>query len=587
MLELSYGVSSVRVVPPARYTQPTLADAGTPLREVTFAVLDLETTGEAPDGTGITEIGVVKVRGGEPVGEFATLVNPGRAIPPLITVLTGITQAMVAPAPTIEQVLPTLLEFLHGTVLVAHNAPFDTGHLKAACQRYGYRWPSLPVIDTAALARRVLIRDEVPNHQLATLARHFRTQTTPTHRAFDDARATVEVLHALIGRLGSFRVYTLEETIEFAKAISPEQRRKRHLAEGLPDAPGVYLFRDATGRPLYVGTSGSIATRVRSYFTASEKRRRIAEMLGAADRVDAVVCAFGLEAEVRELRLIAAHKPPYNRRSKYPERTIWLKLTTEIYPRLSLVVKVKDDGAAYLGPFSSRRQAELAATAVYDALPIRQCTKPLSRRRPSATCALADLGRCAAPCDLRIDPHEYDRVAVEPFRQVVTGDPGPVVTALLAKMQRLAAAARFEDAARVKRRLGALLRAAIRTQRLASLTRIAQVIGARREPRGGWELAVIRHGRLVAAGVSDPHIHPRVTLAALLATAETVRPGPGPTPCASAEETERVLAWLERDDVRLVEVSEDWTYPVAGAARYARLVASLTEEPERDHAFLS
>ena len=90
-------------------------------------VVDLETTGGAPDGGGITEIGAVKVRGGEQLGEFATLVNPGVPIPPFITVLTGITQAMLAPAPPIEEVLPSLLEFLAGAVLVAHNAPYDAG----------------------------------------------------------------------------------------------------------------------------------------------------------------------------------------------------------------------------------------------------------------------------------------------------------------------------------------------------------------------------------------------------------------------------------------------------------------------------
>jgi DNA polymerase-3 subunit epsilon len=555
-----------------RYAQPTLAEGGTLLREVTFVVLDLETTGAAPDGTGITEFGAVKVRGGEELGQFATLVNPGGPIPPLITAMTGITQAMVAPAPTIEEALPALLEFLSTSVLVAHNASFDSGHLRAACQRYGYRWAAPPILDTAALARRVLIRDEVPNHQLATLARHFRTATTPTHRAFDDARATVEVLHALIGRLGSFKVYTLEDAIEFSRAISPEQRGKRHLAEGLPDAPGVYIFRDAKERPLYVGTSRSIATRVRSYFTSSETRKRISEMLHVAQRVEPVVCAHSLEAQVRELRIIAAHKPPYNRRSKHPERTVWLKLTTEAYPRLSIVGKVRDDSATYLGPFGSRRHAELAATAVYDAVPMRQCSRRLGTRRPSGTCALADLGRCAAPCDLRVDTDEYDRQAAEPFRRLTSDDPSAIVDVLMTKMRRLAHVQRYEDAARVRSRLTALLRAAVRTQRLAALTRLAEVVAARREPRGGWELAVIRHGRLVAAGVSEPYVHPRTTLAVLMATAETVRPGPGPTPCASAEETERVLAWLEQPDVRLVECSDGWAHPIAGAARYRALL---------------
>ncbi len=121
------------------YQCPTVRRvASTPLLEVTFVVLDLETTGGAPDGNGITEVGAVKVRGGEPLGEFATLVNPGGPIPPFITVLTGITEAMVLPAPPIAEVLPPLLEFLGDAVFVAHNAPFDTGFLKAACAAHGY-----------------------------------------------------------------------------------------------------------------------------------------------------------------------------------------------------------------------------------------------------------------------------------------------------------------------------------------------------------------------------------------------------------------------------------------------------------------
>ncbi|HEY1484472.1 MAG TPA: DEDD exonuclease domain-containing protein, partial [Micromonosporaceae bacterium] len=340
------------VIPTPRYFQETLdlgsIDAGT-LRETTFVVVDLETTGGVPADCGITEIGAVKVRGGEEIGEFGTLVNPGVPLPPFITVLTGITETMLAPAPPLELALPAFLEFAKGAVLVAHNAPYDIGFLKASCLKFGYTWPKPRVLDTVALARRALSNDEVPNRKLSTLATFFRTRT-PSHRALEDARATVDVLHALFARLGSFKVFTVGDAIEFAKAVSPIQRRQRHLAEGLPDVPGVYVFRAADERPLYVGTSKSIATRVKSYFTAAEKRARISEMLGAAVRVDAIECAHSLEAEVRELRLIAAHKPPYNRRSKYPERTHWLKLTSEAYPRLSTVHRVSGDGAAYLGP---------------------------------------------------------------------------------------------------------------------------------------------------------------------------------------------------------------------------------------------
>ncbi|MBG0568155.1 DEDD exonuclease domain-containing protein [Actinoplanes aureus] len=542
------------------------------LADTTFVVLDLETTGGAPDGAGITEIGAVKVRAGERLGEFATLVNPGAPLPPFITVLTGITEAMLRPAPSIETVLPSLLEFLRGAVLVAHNAPYDVGFLKAACARHGYPWPQIRVLDTAALARRALTRDEVPNRKLGTLAHFFRSTVTPTHRALDDAKATVDVLHGLIERLGSFKVQTLGDAIEFAKAVTPAQRRQRHLADGLPHVPGVYLFRAADDRPLYVGKSKDIATRVRSYFTAAEKRARISEMLTAAVRVEAVECAHSLEAEVRELRMIAAHAPPYNRRSKFPERVVWLKLTAEAYPRLSVVRRFADDGATYLGPFTSRRTAELAAAGVYDAVPLRQCNHKLSLRSKTPACALAELGRCPAPCEHEITPEEYDVRAALPFRTATTGDPGPVIAAILGRIDTLSDRQRYEEAAVVRSRLIALLRALIRMQRLDALTRLTEVVAARRDGKGGWEIVVVRRGRLAAAATSPPREHPRPTLDAARLTAETVLGGSGPVPAASAEETERILAWLEQPDTRLVETVGDWVSPVRGAARFAGLL---------------
>ncbi|MBU2670726.1 DEDD exonuclease domain-containing protein [Actinoplanes bogorensis] len=542
------------------------------LADTTFVVLDLETTGGAADGAGITEIGAVKVRGGSEQGVFATLVNPGERLPPFITVLTGITEAMLAPAPPIEQVLPSLLEFLRGAVLVAHNAPYDVGFLKAACARHGYTWPNPRVLDTAAVARRALTKDEVPNRKLGTLAQFFHATVQPTHRALDDARATVDVLHGLIERLGSFRVHTLGDAIEFAKAVTPTQRRQRHLADGLPHVPGVYVFRAADDRALYVGKSKDIATRVRSYFTASEKRARISEMLGAATRVEAVECAHPLEAEVRELRLIAAHSPPYNRRSKYPERVVWLKLTAEAYPRLSVVRALADDDAAYLGPFSSRRTAELAAAGVYDAVPLRQCSHKLSVRSPTPACALAELGRCPAPCEHKITPEDYAATAALPFRSAIHGDPEVVVGALMERIEALSDKRRYEEAAVLRSRLIALLRATVRMQRLSALTRLTEIVAARRDTVGGWEISVVRHGRLAAAATSPPYEHPRPTLDAARMTAETVLGGPGPVPSATAEETERILAWLEQPDTRLVETSGDWVSPVRGAARFTSLL---------------
>jgi DNA polymerase-3 subunit epsilon len=285
-----------------------------PLRATTFVVVDLETTGGVAGSDSITEIGAVKVRGGEILGEFATLVHPGAPISPFISVLTGITDQMVATAPSIASVLPSFLEFACGAVLVAHNAPFDIGFLKAACTAHGTHWPDHAVVDTVVLARRVLTRDEVPNCKLSTLAMFFAAATTPNHRALADARATVDVLHGLMSRLGTLGVHSLPELRTFTCQVSDAQRRKRHLADPLPHSPGVYVFSDSTGAPLYVGTSKDLRNRVRQYFVASETRTRMGEMVGLAESVEAIVCAHSLEAQIRELRLIASLKPRYNKR---------------------------------------------------------------------------------------------------------------------------------------------------------------------------------------------------------------------------------------------------------------------------------
>ncbi len=223
------------VAHPLWETQRSFDELGRPLRDVTFTVVDLETTGASVKaGSRITEIGAVKVRGGEVLGEFQTLVNPHAEIPAFIAVLTGITNSMVAASPPIEAALPSFLEFARGTVLVAHNAPFDVGFLQHYADELGHPWPGFEVLDTAKLARRVVTRDETPNCKLGSLAVLFGASTTPNHRALADARATVDVLHGLMERLGGQGVQTLEELQTYSSRVDPRQRRKRHLAEHLP-----------------------------------------------------------------------------------------------------------------------------------------------------------------------------------------------------------------------------------------------------------------------------------------------------------------------------------------------------------------
>lgn len=191
------------------------------LIDVPFVVFDLETSGSAPSkGAAVTEIGAIKVLGGNVIGEFQTFVNPGHYLSDFITSLTGITDSMLADAPTIDQVLPTFLDFLgpgYETVLVAHNAPFDMSFMKAAAIAHEYELPEYKVVDTARVARYVLDRDEVPNCKLSTLAPFFGSATSPNHRALDDARATVDVLHGIFERLGTHDVTTLDQLLQFKR----------------------------------------------------------------------------------------------------------------------------------------------------------------------------------------------------------------------------------------------------------------------------------------------------------------------------------------------------------------------------------
>jgi DNA polymerase-3 subunit epsilon len=554
----------------ARPSQLSFDELGTPLREVTFVVLDLETTGGSAGSDAITEIGAVKVRGGERVGELSTLVDPGTGVPPGIVALTGITSAMTAGAPRLPQVLPSVLEFLRGAVLVAHNAPFDAGFLRAACERHGQVWPRPPVLCTARLARAVLPQDEAPSVRLGALAQLFGTATRPTHRALADARATVEVLHRLLERVGNLGVQSLEELLALARESAPHrptqrQRQKRVLATGVPSAPGVYLFRGPRDEVLYVGTSGDLQRRVRSYFTSGERRRRVRDMVALAERVDTVVCAHALEASVRELRLIAAHQPRYNRRSRRPNHTWWITPTAEAFPRLS-VVNTPRDGA--LGPFPSRRAAAAAVDTVLDVVPLRPCTQRIPATGASAApCALYELGRCAAPCAGLQTPEEY-APAVRALDDLVGGRDDAALRSAAAEIDALAARERFEAAAHRRDQLAGLVVGLGRAQRLAALAAVPELVGARPDGRGGWEIAVLRYGRLAAAGIARRGVAPMPVIDALRLGAQTVLPGPGPLRGAPVEEVRLLHRWLTTGGTRLVVSEPPWTEPARGAGSW-------------------
>jgi DNA polymerase-3 subunit epsilon len=519
--------------------QTSFDDLGAPLHEVHFCVLDLETTGATAKDCEITEIGAVRFVGGEQTGRFQTLVNPGVEIPPFITVLTGITHSMVVEAPMIEEALPAFLEFIGDAVIVGHNIRFDMSFLNAAAERLGYGRLPNRTVDTIGLARR-LVHQEVRNLKLSTLAAHFRSPTPPTHRAFDDAAATAHVFWSLLERAGTIGVNHLDDLLMLPTARGAPHFAKLDLTEGIPRRPGVYLFVDANDTVIYIGKAKNLRNRVRSYFYG-DSRKTVAQMLRDLRRIDHRVCDTELEAEVTELRLIGAHLPRYNRRSRPPRSPHWVKVTDERFPRLSMVRAVRDDDALYLGPFRSRRAAEVVVHAIWDAVPIRRCNGRGGKR--TAACSFSQLGVAICPCDGAIPERDYAGV-VDRVRRGVVSDPREILEPLRARMVDLAGDQRFEEAADIRDRYGSLATALERRRAWQALQKAGTVWAEDRDGNG----ALVERGRLIGAwnpGGSPP----------LVPSASPKDLASVPRSVADAEEAGLIWKWLDRAGVEIIDSS--------------------------------
>ncbi len=294
--------------------QGSFDDLGTPLSQVTFVVVDVETTGGSPATDSLTEVAAARYRGGELLGTYQTFVRPDERIPPFITALTGISDAMVADAPRVGEMLPSFLEFVGRSVLVGHNLRFDLSFLDHALVATGRPRLDNATVDTLALARR-LVRDVVPDCKLGTLAASLRLPHQPSHRALTDVLATGDLLHAMLERAGSFGILELEELLDLPRLVGHPQAGKLRLTVRLPHRPGVYWFSDAAGHVLYVGKATDLHTRVRSYFT-SDERRKVGRLLRQLHTVHHRVCTGPLQAAVMEGRLIRAWAPPFNQQGK-------------------------------------------------------------------------------------------------------------------------------------------------------------------------------------------------------------------------------------------------------------------------------
>ena len=202
----------------------------------TFVCFDLETTGLYATNDKITEIGAVKIKNGSIIDTFSTFANPERPIPAKVVQLTGITDSMVKDAPSQREAVSSFLKFCEGSVLVAHNAPFDTGFIRKACRDFGFTY-DFTSIDTVAIARNIL--PDINNVKLDTLAKHFRLGKFNHHRAVDDAEMLTNIFLNMIRLLQkNHDVHDLDDMRR--KIIGGDYRK-------LPTYHQIILVRNQTG----------------------------------------------------------------------------------------------------------------------------------------------------------------------------------------------------------------------------------------------------------------------------------------------------------------------------------------------------
>jgi DNA polymerase III subunit epsilon len=524
----------------------TVDPVSLPLDNAPYAVFDVETTGSSPREGGITEIGALKVVRGQVVDEFATLVNPGLPIQPFVVRLTGITDRMVAGAPSPAEVMPLFEEFVEGCVLVGHNVHFDCSFVTAA---RGTPLPN-PVIDTLKLARALV--PGLKRYRLSSLVSHFGGRVAPNHRAPADAAATVEVFLKLLKLLNSAGIRSVGEAATLRSGRRGRlEPQKGHLAEPLPRAPGVYYFVDKHGTTLYVGKAKDLKARVRTYFNGGDGRRKIGQLVREVAEVRYKETPSELHALVFEAREIKRLLPRYNSVGR-GERARWF-IQLDLNEPYPVPERVPDnhprDGVTYLGPYRSANVLDTCIEALGRIFPLRRCNGELE----NGVCFYGQMSRCA-PC-LGMSGEEYRAEVIGELTALLRGEGGERhLEALVGERKRLAGELEFEAAARLRDLIAGIERIRL-TRAVVSAEGVQALVVPSTEP-GIVEVFALFQGRLVA----HKGFEPKDAAGLVLFTEEVLADHNDEVPCDGdgADEARVVSAYLRRRqvDIEVVRLRE-------------------------------
>jgi DNA polymerase-3 subunit epsilon len=429
--------------------------SGLPLSDCDFVAVDLETTGCSPGRHSIIEIGAVRMRHGHVDAEYSSLVRPTDPLPRAITQLTGITHEMLATAPSVDEVVAAFRAFAAGAVLVAHNYRFDLGFLDYEAERlWGEPFPR-PAIDTLFVARRLY--PDLDRYSLLHLANRIGTSVRPDHRAGNDARAAAEVLAAMLPDLEAAGLTSVGDLAIFCGLPDQHALASRlPLTVGIPDVPGVYVFRDPEDRVLFVGRAKDLRQRVRGHFYPAATRAH-SDLGCLVGHIRAIPAASSLDAALLERRLLTRHDPPFNAPSQRPRSLYYLHVdTSSPFPAIRVVTKRRARGVT-IGPVTSRWAARILADRLAEVYGLRRCARRLSATLAAGDCEHRENG-CPAPCVASPDAVEY-RTRVLQVLGVFDGRGQDTRDTLTAMQDQAAGESRYEDAIRFRDAVRALDRA--------------------------------------------------------------------------------------------------------------------------------
>ena len=423
-----------------------------PVAESDFCVLDVETTGISPYYNRVIEIGIVKIQGLKIGEKFHTLINPGSEIPYFITQLTGIKNSDVYDAPYFDEIINQILEFIEGSVIVAHNAQFDLSFLKREFKQCGIDKINNPSLCTLKLARKLY--PQLKSKSLGSVVRNLGIIHKNAHRALGDATVTAKILLKMIKELeDNHNIQTITDLLNFQ--YIPVQKEgykliKKKLLNDftkLPDSPGVYFFKNSRDEIIYVGKAKSLKERVKNYFSSSAIRKT-RKIVTQASKIDFEVTNSELTALLSEAELIKIHNPRHNVQLKQYGKTYFIRINrNEDFPAVEICTKFDFDGKDYFGPYSNKETVTNLTELVRKTFVLRECDDKEFKKNKE--CYLSQLHRCIAPCINKSIKSEYE-VELNNVYEFLSGKNQVALNRLVNKMKELSEKKKYEEAAQVR-----------------------------------------------------------------------------------------------------------------------------------------